>query len=367
MADCQPAKHRPSWKGPALPSTDNDDFSRLREAIEDWDSQITQSHAVLSAEIGVARGHLDRLLQMAPESGAADGGDPPPPDEEREALVARLEEEVARLTAELEATRSAAAGDEEARRGLEAVLERAESECAARDAAARALEEELRAARAEIEALSEQLDAARAPEAAPANEDEVATLRSTIELLQLEHAEARDEIRALKQSRYSGGPPAGVTTGPIDAFDGRGHKKRMGEILVELGVLTEVQLKSILKEQASDPQQRLGALVIAHGYTGEDLVARILAAQLRLPYQDLSETEPEPRAVGKVGAHVVRLHRCMPIREESGVLSVAMVNPLDLIAIEDVELASGCRVAPVVATRAQIDALIDTHYPEAAG
>ena len=148
----------------------------------------------------------------------------------------------------------------------------------------------------------------------------------------------------------------------IKAFDSQGHKKRMGEILMELGVLDEEQLKKVLKEQSAEPQQRLGALVVSHGFTGEDIVAKILAAQLRLPYHDVRDMKIEAEATALVSPHVAQLHRCLPLSEASGALTVAMVNPLDLIAIEDLELASRCRVVPVVSTPSQIDARLKEFY-----
>ncbi|MCF6286784.1 MAG: hypothetical protein L3K26_16570, partial [Candidatus Hydrogenedentes bacterium] len=146
------------------------------------------------------------------------------------------------------------------------------------------------------------------------------------------------------------------------AFDAQGHKKRMGEILMELGVLDEEQLKSILKAQSEEPQLRLGTLVVEHGFTGEEIIAKILAAQLRLPFQDIAGTEIAAGVIGAVSPHVTRLHRCMPLAKDDGVLTVAMVNPLDLIAIEDLELASQCQVAPVVSTATQIEARLQEFY-----
>jgi hypothetical protein len=224
----------------------------------------------------------------------------------------------------------------------------------------------LQEAATEIETLATALEAARAAGTPETTSDtDVDTLRSALELLQLEHAQAQDQIRTLKQALDAAARNPSPTTkaAGIEAFDTKGHKKRMGEILVELGLLTEVQLKSVLKEQNVDPQRRLGQLVVEHGFTGEDVVAKIVAAQLRLPYQELVDTDVEPGAVAAVSPHVVRLHRCMPLRLEDGVLTVAMINPLDLIAIEDVELASRCRVSPVVSPPSHIDDLVQLFYP----
>lgn len=346
----------------------SDVFTRLSLVIEDWSAQVAQSHEQLSAQIECAREHLDRLLATST-------------DLEREALddhprdtIARLEAEVAELRADLESARAAAilpvsadnpgtAFERVHVAELEEALDLAREALAERTASMRLLEMQLREAAEENASLEAELRAARTASAASDEADEIVALRGALDMLQLEHTAAQDEMRALRQQLAGGEHVRAGTPASIDAFDARGHKKRMGEILVEMGVLSEVQLRQMLKAQAADPQRRLGALVVEHGYTGEDLVARILAAQLRLPYQDLQEFQPDPAAVALVSPHVIHLHRCMPLVENDGVLTVAMVNPLDLIAIEDIELASRCRVAPAVSTQSQIDALIAAHYP----
>jgi len=394
-------------------STGEDVFSRLGVVIDEWSAQIARSHEELSARIGAARGHLDRIVQSSPEqqipddAGAAEtiaslraeidglkaaleqarteASAPRTAEDDsmRSALEAELEQAHSELAvqadtlkaveraldtakkknesleSDLKLTReesqaSEASENEAKRAALEADLERVRADLAVQTEALKSAEDRLAAAQRHAALLSSELDNARA-------ENDSEALRAALDMLEIKFAKAQDEIRTLQQAQMAA-PDADVA---IDAFDARGHKKRMGEILVELGVITEVQLKSVLKEQAVDPQHRLGALVVERGFTSEDLVARILAAQLRLPYEDLRDQEPSRVAMKKVSQHVVRLHRCMPLREQDGVLTVAMVNPLDLIAIEDLELASRCRVAPVVSTQSQIDAQLAAHYPEA--
>lgn len=347
-----------------MSSNREDVFTRLSLVIEDWNAQIAHTHRELANQIGVARGHLDRLLEA--------NGDGAQDDEtsERDAAIARLEAEVADLQRDLDAVRTAppVPGPASDIRSLEEALHQTREDLADRSAATDTLARELQEATDEVDRLTTRLRALERespPHAGPGGDEDVATLRAALEMLQLEHAQAQDEIRTLKQALDGHtGPPPRTGTGAIDAFDARGHKKRMGEILVGLGVLTEVQLKTLLKEQSADPQQRLGSLAVAHGFIGEHLVARILAAQLRLPYQDLADVEIEASARDLVSPHVIRLHRAIPLREADGVLTVAMVNPLDLIAIEDLELASQRRVAPVVATPSDIDALLAECYPE---
>lgn len=304
-----------------MSSTSEDVFTRLSLVIEDWNAQIVRSHEELSQQVGVAKGHLDRLHLSTGPSESAD---------------------------------------------LEEALALAREELAERAAAKASLERDLQDAAAEIEALAAALEKARAAESTATDQSaDVNSLRATLEQLQLEHAQAQEQIRTLKRALDAAPSLQSATPRPpgIEAFDAKGHKKRMGEILVELGLLNEAQLKSVLKEQNADPQRRLGQLVVDHGFTGEDVVARIVAAQLRLPYQEIVDTDVEPGAIAAVSPHVVRLHRCLPLRLEDGVLTVAMINPLDLIAIEDMELASRHRVSPVVSTPSNLDDLIALFYP----
>ncbi len=170
-------------------------------------------------------------------------------------------------------------------------------------------------------------------------------------------------------SRHPAGPAPGPPGRPvrledIDAFDPQGHKKRMGEILVEAGIITIEQLEDVLGEQSIESHRRFGALAVERGYTTEDVIARILAAQLRLPFVRIEEVQPEPEAARRVSSHLARLHSCMPLKmRENGSLVLAMANPLDLIALEDIELASRCQIEPVVSSPADVDAAIRRHYP----
>lgn len=148
----------------------------------------------------------------------------------------------------------------------------------------------------------------------------------------------------------------------IPAFDDKGHKRRIGDILVDLGVVTRKQLKEMLSEQARDPQRRLGTLAVARGYTDEELVARILAAQLQLPFIRLSEAEIDTAALNKVTPQLARTRKCVPLSVDEECLRIAMANPLDLIAVEDIEISTRLRVEPVVAMPGEIDAALRTFY-----
>ena len=109
----------------------------------------------------------------------------------------------------------------------------------------------------------------------------------------------------------------------------------------------------------------VGRLVVDRGYTNEVVIARILASQLRLPFTELREGDVSPGAPSLISAQLARLHHCVPIRKEGDCVILAMANPMDLIAIEDVEHATGCRVEPVVATSAAIEFVIARQWGKA--
>lgn len=266
-----------------------------------------------------------------------------------EAWQARITETHRRLMEQLAEVRGPAEGpteDQEAAEpgeDLEAAVAALEDALAERDARIAALA-------AEAGILKEQTDAAET------------ALRETRE----ETQRLRDQNAALRtalESNLRKGAPAAAMT--IQAFDARGHKKRMGEILVDLGIITPEQLQDLLAEQHVAPQRRLGRLVVDRGYTNEVVIARILASQLRLPFTELREKEISPGAPSLINAQLARLHHCVPIRREGDCVILAMANPMNLIAIDDVEHVTGCRVEPVVATTAAIEFVITRQWGRA--
>ncbi len=141
-----------------------------------------------------------------------------------------------------------------------------------------------------------------------------------------------------------------------------GHKVPMGQILTSAGVVTERQLQCALGYQREGRRQALGGLLVDLGYTTEDAIAQALAAQLALPYVVLANEPVDPTAVSMVPAHLARRHNAFPLRFHGHALSVAMANPLDLIALEDLRIASDKHIRPVVATRGEITGLIDRYW-----
>jgi len=155
--------------------------------------------------------------------------------------------------------------------------------------------------------------------------------------------------------------PAAAPSGFV-AFTATGQKRRLGEILVEAGVITEEQLAELLEEQQRRPHARLGDIVVEHGITSEEIIARVLAAQLRLPYLDLDQYQVVEAAALQIPRDVARRHECIAIDGDLHSVTLAMANPLDLLAIEHVEIVCNRRVAAVVAQKSAVLRALERAY-----
>lgn len=142
----------------------------------------------------------------------------------------------------------------------------------------------------------------------------------------------------------------------------RAARKQLGEILVEADIITNAQLEEAIRIQAADPKRRMGAILVEQGYTTEEAVGATLAAQLRTRFVDNLEREMTPDAMRMVPQTVAVKHRCVPLVFEGGTLTVAMANPLDLIALEDLQHATGAHIEAVVGTNSAIDRVIAKYY-----
>lgn len=198
--------------------------------------------------------------------------------------------------------------------------------------------------------------------------DELRAAYGTHELAEKLAGVLRNEIRQLAPAGGAPEPPPAEPPPEPDIPAGlrgdKGQRLRMGEILVKAGVLDEGQLAEALRTQQDEPQRRLGEILKEMGFASENLVAKTLAHQLHFPFVALETTDIHEDAAGLISRKVAKRHTCIPISIDAGRLVLAMANPLDLVAIEDVELASERRfqIEPVVAVAPDIVAAIDRMY-----
>ena len=130
--------------------------------------------------------------------------------------------------------------------------------------------------------------------------------------------------------------------------------KQLGQILREQGLLTEEQLDRALEEHRNTPKS-LGRVLIDLGYIRERDLVRALAEQVGLEFVDLSDYRIDPVTASLLPEALCRRFRALPIGERDGKLLVAMSDPANVYALDDIRTMTGRDVQPVVATANDIE------------
>jgi type IV pilus assembly protein PilB len=139
---------------------------------------------------------------------------------------------------------------------------------------------------------------------------------------------------------------------------------KLGDALVEKGLITQEQLQEALTKGKLSGK-RVGTVLIEMGLVTEDHIVEVLAEQLNVPKIDLSNYLIEPATVKLIQEHVARRHQLIPINKVGNKLTVAMVDPLNILAIDDVALMTGMVVKPVIVTSASLNQALDEAYGDA--
>lgn len=130
-------------------------------------------------------------------------------------------------------------------------------------------------------------------------------------------------------------------------------QKKLGDLLVEAGFITEVQLHEALAEQ-QQTRMRLGDQLIHRGLIAEKQLIEVLEQQLGIPQVELYKENIESDAVELVSQRFAEQHLLLPLRIEGNKLIVAMADPLDYGAIEELRAATGMRVEPMIASQSEL-------------
>ncbi|MGL5206578.1 MAG: type II secretion system ATPase GspE [Acidaminococcaceae bacterium] len=139
------------------------------------------------------------------------------------------------------------------------------------------------------------------------------------------------------------------------------RRKRLGEILVDSGSITSTQLEHALNEQKSSGR-RLGETLVSLGYLTEREILKTLEKQLAIKYVALSEEQIEKDAIAAVPLFLAERYNILPVRKEGARLFVAMSDPTNFYAIDDVRMVSGLEVLPLLAESKDISMAINNHY-----
>ncbi|MGI9626835.1 MAG: GspE/PulE family protein, partial [Longimicrobiales bacterium] len=125
-----------------------------------------------------------------------------------------------------------------------------------------------------------------------------------------------------------------------------GRRRALGAILIEAGLITEAGLASALQEQPRSGR-RLGEILLRRGLIDEERLSVSLADQLELTYM-APPLAPEPEALALVQASLARGKGVLPMHRSGRRLVVAMANPLDAGAVDDLRFQSGCHIEAAV-------------------
>jgi type IV pilus assembly protein PilB len=137
---------------------------------------------------------------------------------------------------------------------------------------------------------------------------------------------------------------------------------QLGDLLLARGLITEEQIE-MARHQASQRGRSLGRIVIELGFVTEAGLVSILAEQLGLEFIDLTEAQFDTSALVTVPEATARRHNCIPVGfEEDGRLILAMADPANVVAVDDIRAMAKRDVKTVVATKADVVAAINRHY-----
>ena len=137
--------------------------------------------------------------------------------------------------------------------------------------------------------------------------------------------------------------------------------KRLGDVLMDAGLITEEQLSHALDQQ-KDTKRRLGDELIAEGVITEAGLIEALQMQLGVDFVDLSQIDLDPEMSRVVSKNVARQYNVVPVNQTPEEVYLAMSDPLNFMAIEAVKNATRKRVVPMVATQDAIMRAIMTLY-----
>ncbi len=137
---------------------------------------------------------------------------------------------------------------------------------------------------------------------------------------------------------------------------------QLGTLLVQQGLLTEAQVDAAVKAQQASGKQ-LGRVLIEQGHISETDLVRALARQVGLEFLDLSEHTIDPSVAAQIPESLARRYQALPVGwGEDGRLIVAMADPSNVFAVDDIRAITGADVATVVATAGQLQDAIDRFH-----
>lgn len=140
----------------------------------------------------------------------------------------------------------------------------------------------------------------------------------------------------------------------------RQERKRLGDLLVEAGLITEAQLQEALQQKA--PGQKLGDALLQRGYITEQQLIEVLEFQLGIPHVSLYRYPIDPKLTNLIPKEFAKRNMVMPLKAEGDRLLVAMADPMDFFVIDDLRLSTGFHIETAIASKDDILRAINKYY-----
>ena len=139
--------------------------------------------------------------------------------------------------------------------------------------------------------------------------------------------------------------------------------KQLGELLIDDGLITQDSLQKALVYQKNNGGL-IGEILVELGFVKEEDIAKALTAQYGFPFLPLSNYDINSDVLNIIPARVAKQYLLIPVDRIGNSLTISMSNPLNLHAVEDVELLCGCSVQIFVSTSSDIKKAIQKYYKE---
>jgi type IV pilus assembly protein PilB len=136
---------------------------------------------------------------------------------------------------------------------------------------------------------------------------------------------------------------------------------KLGEMLIKAGLLTPQKLQEALEYQKTNGG-KLGLNLVKLGLVKEEDITRVLSQQYGVPAVNLNKIEVEDSVVKLIPSEVAQKYLIMPISRTGATLTIAMVDPTNVFAMDDIKFMTGYNVEPVVASEVAIKEAIDRYY-----
>jgi type IV pilus assembly protein PilB len=142
---------------------------------------------------------------------------------------------------------------------------------------------------------------------------------------------------------------------------GQPVNRRLGDLLVAEGLVTDAQLKQALSEQKGKTD-KLGSILVGLGFINEEQLIGFLSRQYGIPSITLSNLEIDGETLRLVPAPIARKYEVLPVKRIGGSLTLAMADPTNVFALDDIAFMTNLQILPVVAPQAAIRKAIERFY-----